>query len=268
MDLTCDEVEPMIGFLLDNELDQAQSLDVEAHLETCDGCRQVLEDEGNLRDVLRRAAASVDTPKALRNRIRVTMERERRSQIGLARAWPAAVAAAILVSFVWRGAPVSGPMAQTQLSQAHVKDIAMDVTSADPVVVAHYLRTQLSFVVPIETFAQNAQGQKPVTIAARVVDENGQQAAFLRLTYAQGAISLVVRHADAKPSGVQQTQAQWGASSPWLTSADAAPAVYVAQDAAGLTVAQWQTQGLVYDMVCDLPKAEALALMHRCLQAD
>lgn len=260
MGMSCEEVEPMIGFLLDNELDPDQSQDVEDHLETCESCRAVLEEEGSLRDVLRRAAASIDTPVALRSRIRLTMERERRSQVGIARAWPAAVAAAILVSFVWHGQEQQTPQALHQLSQAHARAVPMDVVSGDSQVVAHFLRTQLSYTVPVDSIVGSIAGAKPQQMAARIIEQDGRQSVLLRFDFAHGSMSLMVGQAEATQGNARSTsaaaEAGIGVSSTRQASVAQARPLYIAQDAKGLTVAQWQTQGLVYDMVSDLPQVQ------------
>lgn len=263
MGMACDEVEPMIGFLLDNELDPVQSLEVEQHLETCEACRTLLQEQGSLRDVLRRAAASIDTPYALRDRIRLSMQRERRSQVGLARAWPAAVAAAILISFVWHGQSAQTLSALSQVSQAHARQIPMDVTSNDPQVVAHYLHTQLSYPVPVASIVAAVGASKPQQMAARIIERDGQQQAFIRLDCEHGTMTLLIGNTETEQaeSATADAHAQanlapsFSAKSPRFV----AQPLYMAQDAKGLTVAQWHSRGLVYDMVSDLPHAQLTA---------
>ena len=66
-EITCTESQQLIPWLLDDELDAAQSLMVENHIDHCGDCRAFLEHEAQLRLVVRRAAGNVVVPKSLRS---------------------------------------------------------------------------------------------------------------------------------------------------------------------------------------------------------
>ena len=67
--MDCEESRRLIPFFLDDELDAEQSLLMEVHVAACDACQKELQQEGELRLALRRAAQRVVAPQSLRRRI-------------------------------------------------------------------------------------------------------------------------------------------------------------------------------------------------------
>ncbi|MBU1219360.1 zf-HC2 domain-containing protein [Myxococcota bacterium] len=77
--MNCREAEKLIGLYLDNEFSDADRIEIEEHLSSCQRCTLVLEDEKQLKDaisVIRLERA----PAALRSRILRSLESEKRTR--------------------------------------------------------------------------------------------------------------------------------------------------------------------------------------------
>jgi anti-sigma factor RsiW len=250
MNLPCDEIQRCIPWLLDDELDPEQSLEVEAHLGACATCRALLAREGQLRLVLRRAAASVAVPLSLRNRIHEAMERERRGATGWSKTWPAVAAAAILLSFIWKGGNGGLPGDLEELARRHARDLPMDVVAPDVAQVQSYLSGKLPFAVQLPKLA----AEEPMKLlGGRIIQLNDRDAAYVRYDTPHGRVSMVVY--------------EDGASAPQVVS-EVAPMYHLGDRAVlvkrvrGYTAAQWKSSGLVYSVVTDLPENEFTLVLH------
>jgi anti-sigma factor (TIGR02949 family) len=62
--MDCEEARRLIPFFLDDELDAEQSLLMEVHVSACENCQKELQQEGELRLALRRAAQRVVAPQS------------------------------------------------------------------------------------------------------------------------------------------------------------------------------------------------------------
>lgn len=116
MSMSCYQAEEMLQYRLDNELDFAQSQQVDRHLTQCSSCRNALKQASSLRNALRRATENNRLPNTLRGRIGLSIERERRSSEQLSSLWPAVIASAILTCFIWH---TRSPQAGLQPSRLH-----------------------------------------------------------------------------------------------------------------------------------------------------
>jgi hypothetical protein len=67
--MTCRETQQLITGLVDQELDQADRLLVEAHLKECPGCRIALEEERALKQKIRAAGEQLHAPAQLRDKL-------------------------------------------------------------------------------------------------------------------------------------------------------------------------------------------------------
>lgn len=252
MTLPCDEIQRSIPWLLDDELDAEQSLEVEAHLGACAACRALLEREGRLRLVLRRAAASVAVPVSLRSRLHEAMERERRGQSGWSKAWPAVAAAAILLSFIWKGGSggvMTGDL--DELALRHARDLPMDVVAPDIASVQSYLSGKLPFAVHLPAFgADNAE-----MLGGRIIELNDHEAAYVRYNTPHGRVSMVVYQ---DPATLQLSEV-----APLYQLGDNQVLV---RRVRGYTAAQWRAAGLVYSLVSDLPENEFSAVLHQSMR--
>ena len=243
MQLSCDEVQRFIPWLLDDELDPEQSLELEAHLGSCAPCRCLLEREGRLRLVLRRAAASIAVPRSLTNRIHQAMERERTCHSKWGKAWPAVAAAAILLSFIWKGASGGSTSADLEeLALRHARDLPMDVVAPDVGAVQRYLSGRLPFAVHLPAVA-TAPSLK--ILGGRIIQLNDHEAAYVRYDTPHGRLSMVVYqdHAGGEPSEL----------APLYQVGDRQIAV---RHVRGYQAARWRSAGLVYSVVTDAPESE------------
>jgi anti-sigma factor (TIGR02949 family) len=264
MQMTCDEARPLLGLFLDGELDTDQGADIEEHVTGCANCQDALAQQGQLRDVLRRAAATVDTPADLRQRIGVSIQRERRGPRGLARAWPMAVAVAILLSFVWRDADVAETAPAPQKARDGRSTGQGTATALPAVDIAAVQRGLQAHLGPAVRLPATRALSSPylLGIAARTGDIDGTPAAIVQYALPHGSVFLTLRPAFA-PAARRQT-GEPGADITGLMGDKLVarrltlPAPFVAT--AGCS-AHWQTQGLKYVLDCDLPPDEIAGLL-------
>lgn len=253
MDPTCEEIQRSIPWLLDDELDAEQSLEIEAHLGACAACRAQLERQGQLRLALQRAAASIAVPVSLRNRIHDAMDRERRAQTVWNKAWPAVVAAAILLSFIWKGA--NGGLASDldELAMRHARDLPMDVVAPDVGEVQTYLSGKLPFAVRIPAL----NDEEPLKLlGGRVIQLNDHRdAAYVRYDMAHGRVSMVVYQ-----DGANQEMSE---VAPLYTLGNQQ---VMLKQVRGYTAAKWKAAGLVYSVVTDLPENEFSVVLHQSMR--
>lgn len=91
--MNCDEAQELITALVDQELDQAKRLTLEAHLKECAGCRLGFEEELALKQKIRRAGARMHAPALLRDKIlsdrRIFRAKRRSARQWLETLWPA-----------------------------------------------------------------------------------------------------------------------------------------------------------------------------------
>ena len=252
MDPTCEEIQRSIPWLLDDELDAEQSLEVEAHLGTCGACRAQLERQGHLRLALRRAAASIAVPVSLQNRLHDVMDRERRAQTGWNKAWPAVAAAAILLSFIWKGANGGLTSDFEELATRHSRDLPMDVVAPDVGEVQTYLSGKLPFAVRIPTLS--AEGPLKL-LGGRVIQLNDHRdAAYVRYDMPHGRVSMVVYQ-----DGANQEMPE---IAPMYTLGNQQ---VMLKRVRGYSAAKWKASGLVYSVVTDLPESELSLVLHQSI---
>ena len=253
MHMSCDEVQRVIPWLLDDELDAEQSLEIEQHLGSCSVCRSALEREGHLRLALRRAAASVAVPVSLKNRLRETMERERRLQSRWSKAWPAAIAVAILLAFLWKG--TSGNLASDldDLATRHARlDLPMDIVAADAAGLQSYFSGKLPFAVRLPRLDPQ---DPPNMIGGRIVQLGGREAAYVRFDTPHGRMSLLV-YEDGYRTGVSEVAPLYKLGEHQV----------MVKHVRGYTAARWRSSGLVYAVVTDLSEAEFTVILHQSMQ--
>ena len=70
--MNCETTLPLLEAYLDNELDRADAREVEAHLDTCEACRNALGKLDDVRRALRDGALKFTAPPGLRERIAAT----------------------------------------------------------------------------------------------------------------------------------------------------------------------------------------------------
>ena len=240
--MKCDEVMRAIPWLLDDELESTQALELESHLATCAACRGVYEHEGRLRLLVRRAGDGIHAPPALRHRIRDLLDLEVRRSNGIRQLVPAFAAVAILAAFIWRGAGggISWAPEVDEAAARHALSLPMDVVAADVGQVQSFFNDKLPFAVhvPRVTAAPVAM------LGGRITQIHNRDAAYLRYDVPRGRLSVFV-YEDPRPEMNEgAVYYQIGNQHVQL------------QRVRGYTVARWRQSGLVYSLVTDLPEAE------------
>ncbi len=226
------------------KLDSHQASELEAHLHECDGCRAVLEREGQLRLAVRKAAEADRAPDSLRSKVVKVCEREKRRNKMVQRTWPAVSAAAVLASLIWQGA--TGEVAAQDLEEAavrHARNLPMDVIAGDVVHVEQYFDGKLPFAVHVLDVVRN----QPISVqlGGRVINLSNQEAAYVRYDLPGGRVSMFVYpEASHRPER----------SRAWVSDGRAA---YLVPTGARLhDGAVAVAGGLVYSLVTDLPERE------------
>jgi mycothiol system anti-sigma-R factor len=166
--MTCDELRQLLTAYLDDELDIASTLRVEAHLAACDSCTQQVENLQALRHAVAQPAVGYRAPSALRDRLTQTIRsHEPVDRVGSMskRSWfgfmtfPRAAAAILLVGlsvwFVFNATPRRGEM--NALVDAHLRSLEaehlLDVESTDQHTVRPWFAGKLDFSPPVVDLA-------------------------------------------------------------------------------------------------------------------
>lgn len=245
----CEEVRQWLPWLLDDELAPEQVVEVEAHLPGCSACRVVLEREGQLRLALRRSADRVVAPAALRRRLFEAIELEGRERSPAGRLVPAAVAAAVLVAFLWQGAADPGDASELEeVTVRHAGDLPMDVVAADATQVQRYLSGRLPFAVRVPELDPLAASSE-ARLGGRVTHFRNREAALIRYELPRGRMSMLVYEDVGTPMPELEPAYRIGNQRVFI------------KRVRGFTAAQWRSSGLVYSVVSDLPDREVVQIL-------
>jgi anti-sigma factor RsiW len=131
--MTCQELDQILHPYLDGEFQTEERLDVEAHLNGCDECRQRVHEEARMQRSLRRAARqaveNTRAPDALRARLQAGIQEEqRRSQQGW---WLRASAAALVLmtaggAWMW-SQPEQHRHLMEEAARRHAKKLPVEI---------------------------------------------------------------------------------------------------------------------------------------------
>lgn len=187
----CAEYEPLVHGLLDGELDAANTLTAEHHIATCAGCKTLFAQISSLRAAIRGANLKQIAPAALRERIRVSIDREPRAlSIAKRMSWPAAglIAASLFAFALLPRSPDIG----MEVASSHVRSMQanhlVDVASNDHHTVKPWFAGHLDFAPPIYDIA--AEGYP--LVGGRVDYVNGHTVAAVVYRHGDHLINLFI----------------------------------------------------------------------------
>jgi hypothetical protein len=227
----------------------------------------MLEAEGHLRETLRRAGASITAPASLRRRVRGALDRERGRSSWASQWLPAAAAALILLSFIWRGQVGSLQSDLVEATRQHARNLPVDVRGPDVAQVQRFFNEKLPFAVNLpDLHAAATQARSPTDVPAgdpdleplvrsaamlggRITHLRDRDAAYVRYELPRGRISVFVY------------------SDPDFDVFENASVYQVnhrrvsVKRLRGYTVARWRYGDLVYSMVTDLPERETALIL-------
>jgi anti-sigma factor RsiW len=166
--LSCQITQEFIHAYVDGELDLARSLEVEQHIQECQVCATAYRSQTALRSGLKESSLYHPAPARLEKRIRSSLRREAKSEVGrrsLVWRWVpvGAMALILLLGFViWRAAPGLRPAGDEILAQEmvsnHVRSLQLeshraDVISSDQHTVKPWFDGKLDFAPPVKDFS-------------------------------------------------------------------------------------------------------------------
>ena len=167
--MSCQTAQDLIHGYIDRELDLGRSLEVEQHMRECQVCASVYRNQIALRSGFKDSSLYYSAPEKLEKRIRSSLRREARSEVGprsFGWRWlPAGVALAfvlLMAVVLWGVVPGLRPSADEVLAQAivsnHVRSLQLDshrtdVISADQHTVKPWFDGKLDFAPPVKDFS-------------------------------------------------------------------------------------------------------------------
>ncbi|HZP87251.1 MAG TPA: anti-sigma factor [Burkholderiales bacterium] len=240
--MNCDEAQVLLHGYMDGELDVANALDFERHLNGCPPCQNAYQTQGRLRSAIKSEATYFSAPAQLRERIRSALPRPAPTKQAPQRSfwiWPsfaAALAASVLLTALLT-LRLAEPADETRLAQdvigGHVRSLMVDhlsdVASTDQHTVKPWFNGKLDFSPPVVDLS--AQGF-PLA-GGRLDFLDGRPVAALVYRHRQHVINVFV----------------WPAE----TSREAAARELSKQ---GYHVVHWQAAGMKFWAVSDLNATE------------
>jgi anti-sigma factor RsiW len=151
--VSCENNQALLSAYVDGELDLIRSLEIEKHLETCQACARIVQNQRTLSTALRAGSLHYHPPRHLEQRIRTALSGPRRIN------WPIlAVAASLLVAgvfFAFR--PDHASLVAQEVLDSHLRSLLpghlTDVQSSDRHTVKPWFAGKLDFSPPVADFA-------------------------------------------------------------------------------------------------------------------
>jgi anti-sigma factor RsiW len=241
--MSCENNQALLSAYVDGELDLVQSLEIETHLETCQDCARIVQNQRTLGTALRAGSFYYHPPRHLQQRVRTSLRRPRRIN------WPIlAVAASLLVAgifFAFRPAPPSlvAQLIAQEVLDSHLRSLLpghlADVQSSDRHTVKPWFAGKLDFSPPVADFA--AAGF-PLT-GGRIDSVNGRTVAVLVYQRGRHIINAYVWPSPGSPnSQINRASLQ------------------------GYNILHWTHAGLQWWLASDLNSQELEDLANRLIQ--
>jgi anti-sigma factor RsiW len=241
--LNCQETQELIHGYLDGELDLVKSLEIERHLETCDGCKQSLENLVALRGAIRNNAPYFSAPADFRSSLRTALRKEAKGTkserfswnwLRIGSAFASIVALCIVVWLIvpMRAKPPSEDLLAKEIVSDHIRSMLgehmMDVESSNQHTVKPWFDGKLEYAPQVT----NLSDKGFTLVGGRLDYINGRRVAALVYQREKHFINLFTWPTDEK---------------------DSAPQLGAMQ---GYNMLHWNRNGMAYWAVSDLNAAE------------
>ncbi len=165
--MNCQETQHLIHAYLDGELDLVKSLEIEEHLQGCETCSQIYQNQQALRTALKDGSLYFKSPAPLRKHIQAALREAERSDARTTRTPRAlpwrwigvAVALAVVVFIAWGvvrslSTPSANDLVAQEVVASHVRSLMpnhlVDVTSSDQHTVKPWFSGKLDFSPVVE----------------------------------------------------------------------------------------------------------------------
>lgn len=251
--MDCDEARALLHPLLDDEIDGAERVRLDAHLRGCRHCSTALTELKRLGDAVRAGANRYRAPPTLATRIDASLPggdaravSSRFAQSPIARLWLPLAASVLLTAGLTSGVTLSiagrdaGRQASEEIVAAHIRslmaDHLTDVASSDQHTVRPWFNGRIDVAPPVRDLA--AEGFP--LVGGRLDYVGGRDVAALVYRHGPHAINVLVRPA-----------------------ADATATTAAAiRDFQGYLIAEWSADGLAFAAISDLSRDEMERLVH------
>jgi anti-sigma factor RsiW len=239
-----------IPLYLDDELQEAERLAVEAHIKGCLDCRAALEAERGLISAIRAARPTYRTPESLQENVVKLLQSSGHDRAPFHSWFPIAACAlfALGLAVFWFNA--SGPFREDRTPfvdtavKTHLRylegQLPLEILSESPEKISAWFAGKLGFNLRLPEYPQAPAEVKPYKVeGARLVAFKDDYAAYVVYRLNGHPISLVVTSDSvAQPSG--------GEEIPWEGLR------FHFQSIAGWKVLTWSDDGLTYALVSNL----------------
>jgi anti-sigma factor RsiW len=155
--MNCKEAARLLDAYLDSELELSLRIELEEHLSLCRSCWSLVQERQKFRIFFRASGPTYEAPPQLRTKVLAALRREKAKQTFAFLGQPWVYAAAVFVLSLSLALnilfPDVGKEVSHQAVSRHPRSIAadrlVDVASANPQVVKHWLTAKLDFSPPL-----------------------------------------------------------------------------------------------------------------------
>lgn len=265
--MSCDNYRPFIGAYIDDELDERDSAEFEAHIDSCSECREEFEQQLEFKQNFQRALCGESAPEELKEEIlagmsQIDAEREaersgsRSAMVkALAAGVPLTLGAAVVLWFVplFTVAPVESgqPPIVEQTVDWHQESLPVEVKGPDRSHVGQWFRGKVEFPVRLPDFAKAGAE----LLGGRIAHMRDRRAAYLAYEVNGARMSVMMFHADALKIPTDRVRN--------VASRDIA-----LFNNHGFEVAVLQDGGITYTITSDLTEKELVDVVGSSIQAS